>query len=83
MMNYEGQDWEGSLKMKEKPDTLSVCSFDPIATEGKMPYSLVTDTDLSTQYVLVTTGSVMYSLVTITSSDVYALLIGTAFQQVC
>ena len=83
MMNYEGQDWEGSLKMKEKPDTLSVCSFDPIATEGKMPYSLVTDTDLSTQYVLVTTGSVMYSLVIITSSDFYDLLIGTAFQRVC
>ena len=64
MMNYEGQDWEGSLRIKEKPETLAVCCFDPVAVEGKTPYTLVTDPDLSPSPFVLVTDRVMYTLVT-------------------
>jgi len=64
MMNYEGQDWEGSLKIKEKPETLAICCFDPVAVEGKTPYTLVTDPDLSPSPFVLVTDNVMYTLVT-------------------
>ena len=76
MMNYDGHDWEGNLKVKEKPEALGVCCFDPVAAEGKTPFTLVTDPDFYTPYVLVNDG-VFHSLVT--NSDLFGLLVCTAF----
>ena len=75
-MNYDGHDWQGSLTVKEKPEALGVCCFDPVADEGKTPFTLVTHPDFYTPYVLVNHG-VFHSLVT--NSDLFCLVLCIAF----